>query len=151
MSFEEIFAAIPHRPPFLLVDEVIERDESHIRCRKRLTAEEFWFKGHYPDFPLMPGVLLCEAGMQAGAVLLAEFADEQSESVPVATRLNNVKFKQMVRPGDVLEIDVTLRERVRHAFFLDAKVSVGEKTAATFDFACTLVESPQADHEMPEA
>jgi 3-hydroxyacyl-[acyl-carrier-protein] dehydratase len=138
MSLDNIKAAIPHREPFLLVDEIVEQSNNRIVCRKRFTGEEFWYRGHYPQFPLTPGVLLVEAAMQAGAVLLAKFAAEASGGVPVATRVNNVKFKAMVRPGDTIEMEVELVERMADAFFLNAKVTNGGKTAATFDFACKM-------------
>ena len=67
--------------------------------------------------------------------------DDSSSKVPVATRLNNVKFKQLVKPGDTIELAITLTERVSSAFFLDAKITVGGKLATRFDFACTLAEA----------
>ena len=139
MSIETIKKAIPHREPFLLVDEIVEQSETRIVCRKRFTGEEFWYRGHYPGFPLTPGVLLCEAAMQAGAVLLAEYVAETT-GMPVATRMNNVKFKSMVRPGDTIVIEVELAEQTAGAYFLNAKVTVGDKTAVTFDFACKMAE-----------
>ncbi len=140
MSLETIKSAIPHREPFLLVDEIIEQSENRIVCRKRFTGDEFWYRGHYPEFPLTPGVLLCEAAMQAGAVLLAtHLADVPG--VPVATRMNNVKFKAMVRPGDTIEMEVELTEKMAGAFFLGATVSVGDKIAVTFDFACKMAQT----------
>ena len=74
MSLDAIKAAIPHREPFLLIDEIVEQSENRIVCRKTFTGDEFWYAGHYPKFPLTPGVLLCEAAMQAGAVLLSKYA-----------------------------------------------------------------------------
>jgi 3-hydroxyacyl-[acyl-carrier-protein] dehydratase len=173
MNLDAIKAAIPHREPFLLVDEVVEQSENHIVCRKRFTGDEFWYRGHYPNFPLTPGVLLCEAAMQAGAVLLAAVkkvsgtvssgrtanaAMESKETVPdtflvaelpggvpVVTRMNNVKFKQMVRPGDTIELVVEITERMAGVFFLAAKVTVGGKTAVTFDFACKLAQTTVQD------
>jgi 3-hydroxyacyl-[acyl-carrier-protein] dehydratase len=139
MSRAEIEAAIPHRPPMLLVDEIIRRDEQHILCRKTFLAEEFFFQGHYPGQPIVPGVILCEAAMQAGAVLLASHLQGVS-GVPVATRLDSVKFKQVIRPGDTVELDVTLNERVSDAFFLTAKITLQSKVAARLDFACTLAK-----------
>jgi 3-hydroxyacyl-[acyl-carrier-protein] dehydratase len=123
----------------LLVDEIVERTDDRILCRKTFRPDEFFFQGHYPGFPLVPGVILCEAGMQAGAILLAKYAAEGT-GVPVATRLNEVKFKQMVRPGDTIEMEVTLNERVQHAFFLSAKITVGGKLAARFDFGCAMAK-----------
>ena len=66
----------------------------------------------------MPGVLLCEAAMQAGAVLLARMPAEKRDGVPVVTRMNDVRFKQLVRPGDTIDIEVELRERLGEAYFL---------------------------------
>ena len=137
MSRDAIKTAIPHREPFLLVDEIVEQTETRIVCRKRFTGDEFWYRGHYPDFPITPGVLLCEAAMQAGAVLLAKFTAGQ-DGVPVVTRMNNVKFKSMVRPGDTVELDVTLKEQLGSAFYMEARVVNGDTTAVTFDFVCKL-------------
>ena len=137
MSLSEIQAAIPHRDPFLLIDEITLREENRIVCRKRLSGDEFWFRGHYPEFPLMPGVLLCEAAMQAGAVLLSSHAE--GGGVPVATRMRDVRFKRMVRPGETITLDVTLDEQVSGAFFLTARVKVDEELALRMQFACTLV------------
>src|SRR5437867_7865261 len=122
MSSANIQSAIPHRAPFLFVDEILEQSDERILCRKTFTGDEYFFAGHYPGFPLVPGVLLCEAAMQAGAILLARHVPADGKSVPVATRLSDVKFKQMVRPGDTIEIEVELAERLADAFFLKAKV-----------------------------
>jgi len=139
MTQETIEAAIPHRPPMLLVDEIVRRDEQSIVCRKTFRRDEFFFQGHYPGYPLVPGVILCEAAMQAGAILLAEFM-QPGEGVPVATRLNDVKFKRMVRPGEMIEMEIRLNERLADAFFMQAKVTCAGKLAARFDFACTMAK-----------
>ena len=76
MSLSAIEEAIPHRAPFLLLDEIVEREDNRIVCQKTLRGDEFWFAGHYPEYPLMPGVLLCEAAMQAGAVLLSRLVSD---------------------------------------------------------------------------
>ena len=123
----------------LLVDEVVDRSEDAIVCVKTFRADEFFFQGHYPGHPIVPGVILCEAAMQAGAVLLAEYVQAGS-GVPVATRLNDVKFKKIVRPGDTVHLEVTLKERLAGAFFLQAKVTCDGKVAVRFEFACTMTE-----------
>jgi len=137
MSLAEILAAIPHRPPMLLVDEIMERSEQKIVCKKTFRAEEFFFQGHYPGFAIVPGVILCEAAMQAGAVLLSSQVI-QGERVPVAGRLNDVKFKKMVRPGESILIEATLNERVQDAFFLSAKVTMEGKLVVTLNFVVTM-------------
>jgi 3-hydroxyacyl-[acyl-carrier-protein] dehydratase len=143
MSHEAIKAAIPHREPFLLIDEIVEQSDNRIVCRKTFTGDEFWYQGHYPDFPITPGVIMCEAAMQAGAVLLSALIDGEPGLVPVATRANNVQFKKMVFPGDTILLEVELSERLAQAFFLKARVTVGGKVATRFDFACTLTK-PEA-------
>ncbi|MBN2294893.1 MAG: 3-hydroxyacyl-ACP dehydratase FabZ [Pirellulales bacterium] len=141
MSREEILKAIPHRDPFLLIDEIVEQDESHIVCTKTFSGKEDFFAGHYPGTPLVPGVLLCEAAMQAGAVLLSRFMAAEAEGkVPVATRMNDVKFRRMIKPGEILRLEAELVERVSTAFFLKAKVTVDGKVAARFEFACTAAD-----------
>ncbi|UUO04817.1 beta-hydroxyacyl-ACP dehydratase [Blastopirellula sp. J2-11] len=143
MTREAIYAAIPHRPPMLLVDEIVRQDEETIVCRKTFHADEYFFQGHYPDFPLVPGVILCEATMQCGAILLSKFAAE-GKGVPVATRLSDVKFKKMIRPGDTIEMEVKLTERMADAFFMQGKATCAGKVAVRFDFACTLAPAPGA-------
>ena len=142
MTLEEIQAAIPHRAPMLLIDEIVERSNERIVCRKRFHDDEFFFQGHYPNFPLVPGVILCESAMQAGAILLSQFVSE-SAGVPVATRVNGVKFKRMVRPGETIELEVQLDERVADAFFLSAKVTCEGKLAVRFEFACAMASTEE--------
>ena len=128
MSLEVIKSAIPHREPFLLIDEIVEQSAERIVCRKRFNGDEFWYQGHYPEYPLTPGVLLCEASLQAGAILLSEISKQAQEGdvpngVPVATRMNNVQFRAMVLPGDEITIEVDLTERLANAYFMKAKVT----------------------------
>ncbi|PQO42423.1 3-hydroxyacyl-ACP dehydratase FabZ family protein [Blastopirellula marina] len=140
MSNSVIEAAIPHRGPMLLVDEIVEQSDEKIVCHKTFRPDEYFFQGHYPDYPLVPGVILCEATMQAGAIMLSKFVTE-GEGVPVATRLSDVKFKKMVRPGDKIVMEVKLNERLADAFFMSGKVTVAGKVAVRFDFACTVAKT----------
>ncbi|MFK7736138.1 MAG: 3-hydroxyacyl-ACP dehydratase FabZ [Pirellulaceae bacterium] len=137
-AIEEV---IPHRKPMLLIDEVVEQHEDDILCRKSFGADEFFVQGHFPNYPLVPGVILCECCLQAGAILLASKTPSQG-AVPVATRIDGAKFKRMVRPGDTVEIAVTMKDVVSTAYFLSGKVTVDGKLAARLDFACT-VAPPQ--------
>jgi 3-hydroxyacyl-[acyl-carrier-protein] dehydratase len=141
MSLDEIHAAIPHRPPFLFVDEIVERTDQRIVCRKTFRADEWFFAGHYPDYPLVPGVLLCEAAMQAGAVLLSRHEPARAAAVPVAARMNEVRFKRMVKPGETVELDVEITNHVSNAWFLSAKVTCGGKVAVRFEFTCAMASA----------
>ena len=121
----------------LLVDEIIEQEENRIVCRKTFDAEEFFFQGHYPGFAVTPGVILCECAVQAGAVLLSELA-KKTEGVPVLTRLNDARFKQMVRPGETIESEVRIDDIVSGAYYCSAKVTCNGKLVTRFTFACTI-------------
>ena len=136
MSLSEIMASIPHRPPMLLVDEIVERGDDYVVCKKTFHADEFFFQGHYPDYPIVPGVILCEAAMQAGAVLLSKLVSA-GEGVPVAARLNDVKFKKMIRPGDSVLLEARLSERMKDAYFLTGKVTHDGKLAASLNYVVT--------------
>ena len=140
MSREQILAAIPHRPPFLMVDEIVEWTESRIVCTKKFTGTEDFFAGHYPGFPLVPGVLLCEAAMQAGAILLSRLFTAEGNKIPVAAKMKDVRFKRIVRPGEPICMEVELVERMSDIFFLKAKVTVEGKLAVRFEFACTATD-----------
>ena len=136
-TLSAIYAAIPHRSNMLLVDEIVSQDASSIVCRKTFSSDEFFFQGHYPDYPLVPGVILCECGVQAGAILLSSIVPE-GDGVPVLTKLEQVRFKTMVRPGQTIEMTSRLDEQLSNAFYLTAKVTCDGKLAARFSFVCTI-------------
>lgn len=140
MSLESIHAAIPHRAPMLLVDEIVSQEEDSIVCRKSFSADEFFFQGHYPDQPIVPGVILCEATVQSGAILLSSKMKQQS-GVPVLTRMTDVKFKNMVKPGDTIEMSVKIDDIVSSAFYLTGVAKVNGKVAARLSFTCTMAEA----------
>ncbi|MBO7707176.1 MAG: beta-hydroxyacyl-ACP dehydratase [Thermoguttaceae bacterium] len=147
---QTILDLIPHRPPFLFVDEIRELSDEKIVAAYRFKEDEFFFQGHYPGRPLVPGVILCEAAMQAGAVYLAslygkevaEMAENTGKKLmPVVGRIDEVKFKKIVGPGDVIETEVVLREKMARAYFLNAKITSGGELVSRFRFACTYTES----------
>ena len=140
MTAAEIEKMIPHRGPMRLLDEIVSMDETTIVCRKTFQADEFFVQGHFPEFPIVPGVIQCECCLQAGAILLSKQTPDHNERVPVATRMDSVKFKRMVRPGDTVEIQASLKEVISNAFFLSAKVLLDGKVATRLDFACSTAE-----------
>ena len=137
MTQSEIERALPHRPPMLLVDEIVSKDDRSIVCLKTFRADEFFVQGHYPGFPIVPGVILCECAVQSGAILLAD-KTKQGAGVPVLTRMNDVRFKRMVKPGDTIETTAQIDEVLSDAYFLSATVRVAGQIAARLSFACTI-------------
>ncbi|REK10296.1 MAG: beta-hydroxyacyl-ACP dehydratase [Planctomycetota bacterium] len=144
MSIQEIHDAIPHRPPFLLVDEIVERSDDRIVCRKTFREDEWFFAGHYPTFPIAPGVLLCEAAMQAGAILLARNEGPIEGGIPVAAGMNNVRFRRMIKPGDTIEMEVKLTNRIAKAWFLSARVTCDGQCAVRLEFICAVAPTDAA-------
>lgn len=143
----EIERAIPHRPPMRLIDSVVSQDSTRIVCLKTFHADEFFVQGHFPGYPVVPGVIQCECCLQAGAMLLRQHTDGGEGRIPVATRIDGAKFKRLVRPGDQVEIDVTLNDHVGSAFFLTGKVLLEGKLAARLDFACTVTSPHQGERQ----
>jgi 3-hydroxyacyl-[acyl-carrier-protein] dehydratase len=146
MELDGITRRIPHRPPFLWIDRVREISGGSIVAEKEIDADLDIFQGHYPEYPIMPGVLLCESVFQAGALLIGELiADEGNgmvnDGIPVLTRINGAKFKREIFPGDRIEIRAELKERVGTAWFLKGSVRCEGKVALTVEFACALRES----------
>ena len=132
---------IPHRPPFLFVDEILEVSPDRIVATKLADPDSDFFRGHYPGEPIMPGVLLCECCFQAGALLLVHRtgAETASQGVPVLTRIQDARFKKIVRPGDLLRIEVVLDEVLNQAYFLTGRLSVTDARVLRVSFACMLV------------
>ena len=140
---EEILKAIPHRPPFLFVDKIVELTETRIKSTKLINPEEPFFQGHFPGNPIMPGALICESVFQTGAILLAKISGLDGNfghGIPLLTRINKAKFKGMVKPGDLLEIEAELTERIGNAFFLKGNVRVAGKIVVRVEFACTVIQ-----------
>jgi len=106
---KQIQEILPHRYPFLLVDQVLEinEDDTYIHARKCVSINEPFFQGHFPSEPVMPGVLQLEAIAQAGAIILLK-KEEFKGKIAYFAGANNVKWKRIVRPGDVLDIKVEL-------------------------------------------
>lgn len=134
MDIKEIMDIIPHRYPFLLIDKVIKIEENKITAIKNVTANEYYFQGHFPTEPVMPGVLIIESLAQAGAVALLS-KDEFKGKIAYFAGINNAKFRRKVFPGDTLRLEVELT-KIRGkagvgygiAYVKDKKVCEGELT-----------------------
>jgi 3-hydroxyacyl-[acyl-carrier-protein] dehydratase len=136
---------IPHREPFLFVDEIVEMTDERIVTKKRLSGTEPFFEGHYPNSPIMPGVLLLEAIFQSGAILISKLMSEKEGSdtlngVPVLTRIQNAKFKKMVKPGDVVDIKSSIKETLANVYYMKGTASVDGKKSVVVEYACCLAK-----------
>lgn len=139
---ETILKNIPQREPFLFIENIVEQSRDSITTSKKLTGEEDFFRGHFPGRPVFPGVLMCEAVFQTGALLMAmrgEAADNSKTAL--VTRIQNTKFKNMAKPGDLLMITVDFVEMLANAAFMKGKIKVDNKTIMTIEFAATIVEN----------
>ena len=132
---------LPHREPFLFIDEVLDLTDSTIMAKRTVRPDEPQFQGHYPGQPIMPGVLLCETIIQAGAYMIARKLglDADMEGAPVVTRMNKVRFKRMVKPGDELEIFAEHERSMMGAHIMKGSIRVAGKLAFSLEFVVMLV------------
>ncbi len=145
IEIQEIMQLLPHRYPFLLIDRVVEmQPRQRIVCLKNVTVNEPFFQGHFPGYPLMPGVLMVEAIAQAGgALLLREFPDRESKLM-VFTGIDNAKFRRPVTPGDQLRIEVEVVQWRSRAVKMQGTATVDGKVACQATVTCQLVPRPGA-------
>ncbi|MFO7726551.1 MAG: 3-hydroxyacyl-ACP dehydratase FabZ [Oceanipulchritudo sp.] len=141
---EDVLKTIPHRPPFLFIDRILEVSDRGAVAEREIRSEEPHFEGHYPGNPLMPGVLLCEAVFQTAAVyMMKHFGGEGvdgQDRTPVLARIVEAKFKQMVRPGETIRIEATFKETLSRFHFMRGRVLVNGKAALTVEFALALLD-----------
>jgi 3-hydroxyacyl-[acyl-carrier-protein] dehydratase len=140
MEIGDIFKILPHRYPFLLIDRVVElvRMKS-IVALKNVSITEPFFQGHFPDKPIMPGVLIVEAIAQAGGLLLLTEVPNRDEMLMVFTGIEKARFRRPVVPGDQLRIEVTVKAWRITAARLEGKAYVDGKVACEATVTCRLV------------
>ncbi len=113
---ETVTSLIPHRPPFLFIDEIVSHDATTLSAKRTWRAEEDFYKGHYPGAPITPGVLLCESVFQAAACFMALKARaagvKPGEGVPLIAKISDVRFRNPVFPTDTVIIDVKQKEAI---------------------------------------
>ena len=142
LDVKEIFKSIPHRYPFLLVDRIIEiEDSQRIVGIKNVSINEGFFQGHFPNQPVMPGVLICEAMAQVGAIFAYNARGGASDNkVFVLTGLDNVKFKRPVEPGDQLRMELTCLKRRGSFWKMQGVATVEGKLVAQAEISAMEVD-----------
>ncbi len=140
LDIVEIMSILPHRFPMLLIDRVIEMErKKRIVAIKNVTANEPHFTGHFPGYPIMPGVLIVEAIAQAGGALLLTEIPDRDNKLMVFTGIENAKFRRAVVPGDQLRIEVKVLNWRRTAVKLVGKATVHGAIACETTIMCMLV------------
>lgn len=142
MDTNRIRALLPHRYPFLLVDKVIEMGEKHIVGVKNVSGNEPFFQGHFPTEPIMPGVLIVEAMAQTGGLLVLNTVEEPERYSTYFMKLDNVKFRQKVVPGDTLIFHLSLVGEIRRGCaYMKGYAFVGEKIVTEAEFMAQIIKN----------
>lgn len=142
MDVNDIRRALPHRYPFLLVDKIIERSDSYIVGVKNVTANEPFFQGHFPEEPVMPGVLHVEAMAQTGGLLVLSQVEDPEKYSTYFMKIDNVKFRQKVVPGDTLIFHVSFMTPMRRGCaVMRGYAFVGEKVVSECEFMAQIIKN----------
>ena len=140
LSTEEIKKIIPHRYPFLLIDRITDFEPgSWAEAVKCVSADEPFFQGHFPDYAVMPGVLILEALAQTGAVALLSLPENEGKNAFFA-RIKDVKFKKQVTPGDVLHLRCELKKQMGSFGTGEASAKINDEIACTAEFTFAIIE-----------
>ena len=132
MTKDEIKTILPHREPMLLVEE-LEQDGAFALGKYRVKGDEWFLQGHFPDAPVVPGVILCEILAQSACILLKDAI--QPGQLPVYTGLDRVKFRSPVKPGDTVETRCSLKRSKHPFYFAEGTVSVEGRLCVSADFS----------------
>lgn len=142
MDINRIQELLPHRYPFLMVDKIIEKDDIHIVGVKNVSVNEPFFQGHFPQEPVMPGVLQVEAMAQVGGLLVLSMVDDPEKYSTYFMKIDNVKFRQKVVPGDTLIFHLSLMTEIRRGCaVMKGYAFVGEKIVSEAEFMAQIVKN----------
>jgi len=149
-DIQDILGLLPHRYPFLLIDRVVEFERGkRLVAIKNVTMNEPFFQGHFPDYPIMPGVLVIEAMAQAGAIIMLKEIPDMDTKLVVFTGIEKAKFRRPVTPGDQLRIEVDVLAFRSRMGRMEAKATVDGKVACQATLTCQIV--PKAREAAPAA
>ncbi len=133
-----ILELIPHRPPFLFVDEIVSESADGLVARRTFRADEDFYQGHYPGAPITPGVLLCEAVFQTGALYMARSMAGRGApagGVPLLAKISDVRFRNPVFPGETVTIEVKKKEALAGFTMMSGSIKSGDKRVLNVDFS----------------
>jgi beta-hydroxyacyl-ACP dehydratase FabZ len=148
LDINEIRAILPHRYPFLLVDRIVEMDAEHIVGIKNVTHNEPFFTGHFPDFPVMPGVLIVEAMAQTAGVLVLKSIPDRARKLVLLVAIENARFRRPVVPGDTLRMEMKVLKRKASVAKMAGIATVDGLVVAEAEVMCKLAdkeETPPAE------
>ncbi len=137
-----IKGVLPHRYPFLLVDRIVEFEEMRIVGLKNVTINEPFFQGHFPEKPVMPGVLIVEAMAQVAGVLIGKKVEDAHKKLMLLAAIENARFRKPVEPGDQLRIEAVITNFRRTAAKVSGKALVEGKVVAEADLMCAVIDRP---------
>jgi beta-hydroxyacyl-ACP dehydratase FabZ len=152
MDIQEIRELLPHRYPFLMVDRILEMEEERVVGIKNVTANEPFFVGHFPDFPVMPGVLVIEAMAQVAGVLVLKSLGGRNQKLVLLATVEEAKFRKPVVPGDQLRIEMTVTRRKASVAKMQGVATVDGAVVAEAIVMCKLADRPAQPEgaEVPE-
>jgi beta-hydroxyacyl-ACP dehydratase FabZ len=143
LDIQAIEEILPHRYPFLLIDRILELEDMRVVALKNVTMNEPFFQGHFPGFPVMPGVLIVESMAQAAAVLVLNRVEDRKNKIVFFAAINEAKFRRPVVPGDQLRIEVTFLKLKPAVAKVQGKAMVDGQIVAEAEIIATLSDRPK--------
>lgn len=143
LDIQAIEKILPHRYPFLLIDRILELEDMRVVALKNVSMNEPFFQGHFPGFPVMPGVLIIEAMAQAAAVLVLNRVEDRENKIVFFASISEAKFRRPVVPGDQLRVEVTFLKLKPSVAKVQGRASVDGQLVAEAEIVATLSDRPR--------